>query len=86
MSVSTFLLLLLIGAHFHAEAKLYQVVALISSGARYHINDLYDGSSTKPKWGQVTPVGFRQLQNLGKALRKDYVEVNPFLSKTFASG
>lgn len=27
-----------------AEAKLYQVVAVLTPGARYHINDLYDGA------------------------------------------
>jgi hypothetical protein len=35
----SFLLLLLAGIN----AKLYQVVAVIAPGARYHINDLYNG-------------------------------------------
>jgi hypothetical protein len=34
-----------------AEGKLYQVVAAIAPGARYHINDLYDGGETKNQWG-----------------------------------
>lgn len=36
-------LLLLLGIHL-AHAKLYHVVAVISEGARYHVNDLYDGA------------------------------------------
>ena len=27
-------------------AKLYQVVALLTPGARYHVNDLYDGAQS----------------------------------------
>lgn len=34
-----------------SEARLYQVVAVLAPGARYHINDLYDGGSTKNQWG-----------------------------------
>ncbi len=30
-----------------AYTKLYQVVSLMRHGARYHINDIYDGNSTK---------------------------------------
>ena len=81
--MSVTFLLLMAGLLLQTHAKLYSVVALISSGATYHTNDLYDGSSTKQKWGQITPVGLRQHQNLGKALRKDYVELNAFLGKNF---
>jgi hypothetical protein len=42
------------------SSKLYQVVAVISPGARYHVNNLYDGSETINKWGEITPVGLRQ--------------------------
>lgn len=41
-------------------SKLYQVVAILSPGARYHLNDLYDGKDYKPKWGEITAVGLRQ--------------------------
>jgi hypothetical protein len=43
------------------HAKLYQVVAVITPGARYHINELYDGKETYRFWGEVTPVGLRQM-------------------------
>jgi hypothetical protein len=52
----SFLLLLLAGIN----AKLYQVVAVIAPGARYHINDLYNGKETQSVWGETTPVGLRQ--------------------------
>lgn len=79
-----FSLLLLLALISHAQPKLYQVVALTSSGARYHTNDLYDGSATKNRWGEITAVGLRQQQSLGKAFRKDYVELNSFLNKQFS--
>ena len=52
------------------NAKLYQVVALLTPGARYHVNDLYDAAQSKKMWGEITPVGLRQQENLGKAFRK----------------
>lgn len=51
-------------------AKLYQVVAMLTPGARYHVNDLYDAAQNKKMWGEITPVGLRQQENLGKAFRK----------------
>lgn len=51
-------------------AKLYQVVALLTPGARYHINDLYDGAQNKKMWGEISSVGMRQQENLGKTFRK----------------
>jgi hypothetical protein len=32
-------------------AKLYQVLTLLAPAARYHLNDLYDASTTKKMWG-----------------------------------
>jgi len=37
------LLFLLLTALTLAQGRLYSVVAVVSSGARYHLNDLYDG-------------------------------------------
>jgi hypothetical protein len=68
-------LLLLLGLTASlVEAKLYGVVAMISEGARYHTNSLYDGGETKDRWAQVTPVGLRQHENLGKLFKKQYGE------------
>lgn len=33
------------------QSKLYQVVAFIAPGARYHINDLYDAKTYEKQWG-----------------------------------
>lgn len=49
MNSRIFLLLLFLGAL--CNSKLFQTVALISHGARYHTNDLYDGGETKSLWG-----------------------------------
>lgn len=65
------------------HSKLYQVVAVISPGARNHINDLYDGADTKHKWGELTPVGLRQQQSLGKYFRKDYIDLNGLMNKNY---
>ena len=55
------LVLIILSLHFIvSEPKLYHVVAVLSEGARYHVNSLYDGAEFKDKWGQITPVGFRQ--------------------------
>jgi hypothetical protein len=53
-----------------SSAKLYQVVNLFRHGARTHLNSIYDGNSTHDIWGELTPVGMRQHQNLGKTLNK----------------
>lgn len=42
------------------SCKLYQVVAILAPGARYHTNDLYDAKDYISKWGEITPVGLRQ--------------------------
>lgn len=46
--IAIFLLLSLISI---GQAKLYSVVAVIAPGARYHLNDLYDGGQFKTRWG-----------------------------------
>jgi len=51
-----------------AFSRLYQVVSLFRHGARYHLNSYYDGNSTLDQWGEITPAGMRQHQNLGKIL------------------
>lgn len=66
-------------------AKLYQAVTLIAPGARYHLNDLYDAPQTKKMWGEITPVGLRQQESLGKAFRKEYIQGASFLSADFSA-
>jgi len=66
-----------------SSAKLYQVVSLFRHGARYHLNTLYDGNSTHDVWGELTPVGMRQHQNLGKTLNKEYIQTLRFLNEKF---
>ena len=43
-----------------ASSKLYQVVSMFRHGARYHLNSLYDGTSTREMWEQLTAVGMKQ--------------------------
>ena len=62
------------------QAKIYHVASVITPGARYHLNDLYDGSMTYSKWGELTPIGLRQQQNLGKSFKQEYKDT---ISETF---
>lgn len=80
MMIKSILIILLITL---SESKLYQVVSLFRHGARYHLNALYDGNSTYDVWGELTPVGMRQHQTLGKTLNKEYVQNLKFLSEKF---
>jgi hypothetical protein len=67
------LVILLTFTSIFAETKLYQVVTVLTPAAGYHINDFYDGAQTKTQWGEITPVGLRQMQNLGQAIRREYI-------------
>lgn len=66
-----------------SASKLYQVSSLFRHGARYHLNALYDGNSTHDIWGELTPVGMRQHQTLGKTLNKEYIQTLGFLGSKF---
>ena len=65
------------------SSKLYQIIAMTASGARYHLNDLYDGKQTKNQWGQITSVGLKQQESLGKIIKKEYSQKIPFLNSIF---
>lgn len=47
----THLLITIASLLIYSSSKLYQVVAVLSPGARYHLNDLYDGKQTISLWG-----------------------------------
>lgn len=66
-----------------SASKLYQVTSLFRHGARYHLNALYDGNSTHSVWGELTAVGMRQHQTLGKTLNREYIQNLKFLSEKF---
>ncbi len=69
-----------------AEGKLYQVVAVLAPGARYQPNDLYEEENGYIGLDEITPVGLRQHENLGKLFRKEYIEKMPLLSTNFNKG
>ena len=54
--------------------KLVYLTELYRHGARYPVNDYYDGKETKPFHGQLTGIGMRQHYLLGSYLRQDYLE------------
>ena len=66
-----------------SSGKLYQVVSLFRHGARTHVNSIYDGNSTFDIWGELTAVGMRQHQNLGKTLNIEYIQHLNFLSPKY---
>ena len=52
------------------QNKLYQTFLFFRHGARYHTNTIYDGNSTYPVRGELTAIGMRLHENLGKIIRK----------------
>lgn len=56
------------------QGKLVYLTELYRHGARYPVNDYYDGNQTKPYHGQLTGIGMRQHYLLGSYLRQDYLE------------
>lgn len=72
---TVFLIFLIIFIFFSTttESKLFQVVSLTRHGARYHVNSFGDGDDTKPLWGELTAVGMRQHQKLGRLFRAEYI-------------
>lgn len=74
-------LVVLVALAVLSESKLYQAFVFFRHGARYHTNDIYDGNSTYPMREELTPVGMRMHENLGKMFRKLYIDRNQLLSK-----
>jgi hypothetical protein len=47
MKTALHLIILITASTIIAQTKLYQVIAVLTPAARYHLNDLYDGAQTK---------------------------------------
>lgn len=57
-----------------ADSKLLWLADVASPGARYPVNDLYDGKDNAARQGQLNTVGMRQQFLLGTYLRADYID------------
>jgi lysosomal acid phosphatase len=55
------------------NGKLIYLAELFRHGARYPVNNVYDGKTYKDMHGVLTSIGMRQQYNLGSYLRKDYL-------------
>lgn len=47
---------------------------IANPGARYPVNDIYDGKENPAMQGQLNSVGMRQQYLLGTYLRADYID------------
>lgn len=54
--------------------KLVWIADIANPGARYPINDIYDGNANASLQGMLNSVGMRQQYLLGTYLRADYVD------------
>lgn len=57
-----------------AVSKLIWMADIANPGARYPINDIYDGKDNPNMQGQLNSVGMRQQYLLGTYLRTDYID------------
>lgn len=57
-----------------ASSTLLWIADVANPGARYPLNDLYDGNQTAALRGQLNSVGMRQQYLLGTYLRADYID------------
>ena len=66
-------------------AELRQVFANIRHGARHEASSFL-GTAPEDEWaGELSPIGYRQMQTLGKILREEYVEHFQFLKPHYDS-
>lgn len=54
--------------------KMVWIADVANPGARYPINDVYDGNASVAMQGQLNSVGMRQQYLLGTYLRADYID------------
>lgn len=57
----------------YINAHLLQVLSVFRHGARYFLHDFYDAETETEFWGELTAVGMRNHETLGKMIRKDYI-------------
>lgn len=75
------------------NSKIVWLADIGNPGARYPVNDLYDGKANLAMQGQLNTVGMRQQYLLGTYLRADYIDkqrlieekFDPFTIEAFAS-
>ena len=67
------------------QCQLLYVANLYRHGARYPISkfELYDSKETAANSGELSASGMRQHYNLGRYLRRDYIENQKFLEPSF---
>ena len=82
MNLYTFFVCLVF--HWSLNGKLLQVVSLSRHGARYYVNDVFNSDGDRKFWEQLTPVGMRQQEILGKMIRQDYIDSIRFLSRKYS--
>lgn len=56
------------------SSKIVWLADVANPGARYPVNDLYDGKANPAMQGQLNTVGMRQQYLLGTYLRADYID------------
>ena len=65
-----------------ATSKQVYMSYVFRHGARYPLNNLYDGKETAPYHGQLTSVGLREQYLLGTYIQADYAAKLPFINAT----
>ncbi len=72
IKIPTLLLLVILSCSF-VQSKLLYMSTVFRHGARYPINNMYDGKDTLAFHGNLTSVGLREHYLLGNYVRNDYV-------------
>lgn len=77
--------LVLLAIAVAAQSQLLYVANLYRHGARYPISkiELYDSNQTAANSGELSASGMRQQYNLGRYLRRDYIDNLQFLEPSF---
>jgi len=72
MSILRTILLLVLAVIF-TRSKLLYMSTVFRHGARYPINNMYDGKQTSATHGNLTNIGLREHYNLGNYIKNDYI-------------
>lgn len=76
-------LVLLVFMFCIVNPRLIYALSLIRHGALYPKRDYYKSGISSELQAQITPIGMRQLYNLGTYLRSDYIVTEKFLSEKY---